>query len=184
MKKGYNFEKPVPITGIGFSWLTYKNEDFLSKGHFTLEQWHKIIYDIDDMVQWGEFLERYKKFCTCYVLYPSHETEPIAMCYLLAEDGLYEEYGYGEVVSVHGGGWKKDMRSQYLYARAWISLVHHLHLSGCKVLTNVKNDNVKAKHLVEGTGFRLNEMDLYEYHPEYNKFQYLISTSPEKEFGK
>lgn len=171
MTKGYNFEKPVPILGTGFSWCPYNNEDLLSENHFTIDQWHKIIYDIDAMDQWREFLDQYKRVCSCYVLYPTHQAEPIAMCYVLAEDGLYEEVGYGEVVSVHGGGWKKDMRSQYLYARAWIRIVHYLHLSGCKVLTNVKNDNVNAKHLVEGTGFRLNEMDLYEYHSELDKFK-------------
>lgn len=170
MRKGYSFEKPVPIQGIGFSWCPYKGEDFLSEGRFTLDQWHKIIYDIDDMGQWRTFLEKYKSVTNCYALYPSGESEPIAMCYLLAEDGMYEDFQPGEVVSVHGGGWKNDFHSKYLYAKSWIRIVHYLHSLGCKVLTNVKEDNLNTKHLVEGTGFRLNELGLYEYYPMKDKF--------------
>ncbi len=171
MTTGYNFEKPIPINGIGFSWRPYNNEDLLSDSHFTIDQWHKIIYDIDDMVQWRDFLDRYRRVCSCYVLYPTHQAEPIAMCYLLAEDGLYDRFSNGEVISVHGGGWKNDTPSRYLYARAWIRIVHYLHQSGCKVLTNVKDDNSDARHLVSGTGFRLNKLGLYEYHPARDRFK-------------
>lgn len=101
-----------------------------------------------------------------------NETKTIGMCYLLDEHGLYDEFSYGEVVSVHGGDWRNDLRSLSLYARAWIGIVHYLPSLGCKVLTNVKNDNVRAKHLLEDTGFRLNEMELYEYHSEQDKHQY------------
>ncbi|MDE6538395.1 MAG: hypothetical protein K2M13_10250 [Muribaculaceae bacterium] len=171
MKRGYDFEKPVPITGIGFSWLPYNNEDLLSDGFFTIDEWHKIIYDIDNMVQWQEFLERYRRVCTCYVLYSTHSIEPIAICYLLAEDGLYENYCNGEVISVHGGGWKNDFRSRYLYARAWMRIVHYLDGLGCKVLTNVKADNFAATRLVTGSGFSINELGLFEYHSDKDMFK-------------
>ncbi len=170
MTRGFNFQKPLPIPGRGFLWLPFNGENLITPDRFTLEQWHRIVYDIDDNEQWKAFLKRYRDFLACYVLYPDGATEPIAMCYLLAEHALYDGYMPGSVVSVHGGGWNNDTRSKLLYAKSWITLIHNLASIGCKVLTNVKDDNTSAKHLVTKTGFRLNELDLYEYHPDKDPF--------------
>lgn len=170
MTSGYQFEKPLPIYGRGFAWRPYKDESLISNDRFCLEQWHRIVYDIDSDRQWREFLKEYSHLCCCYVLYPDGSDEPIAMCYVLGEHALYEDAAPGSVVSVHGGGWKNDMGSKLMYAKSWITIVHHLVSLGCRVLTNVKEDNPPAVHLVTKTGFRPNKEGDYEYCATYDSF--------------
>lgn len=170
MKDGYQFSQLLPILGRGFAWLPYQGESLISKERFSLDLWHKIVYDIDNDEQWKSFLKRYHDYCACYILYANGTKEPIAMCYILAEHLMYDDLKSGSVVSIHGGGWKSDFGCKFLYAKSWITLVHHLFSLGCKVLTNVKDDNLSALHLISKTGFRLNEIGMYEYYPETDLF--------------
>ncbi len=165
MSLGYQFSDPLPISGRGFVWLPYSGESLISPERFALEVWHRIVSDIDSDEQWREFLVRYRHVCSCYVLYPNDMTEPIAMCYILGEHAMYDDAAPGTVVSAHGGGWRTDLGSKLLHARAWVAMVRHLASLGCTVLTSVKDDNLPARHLVTKTGFALNDIGMYEYDP-------------------
>ena len=162
MSQGFSFANPLPIIGRGFVWKLYQGEDFLAPGRFSIEQWNRIVTDIYTMEQWQSFLKEFSDYCTCYVLYKDGDETPLAMSYVMAEHGRYDNYKHGEVVSAHGGGWFNDFGHKYLYAKSWLCLVNYLSDLGCKVLTNATEDNRSALHLIKNTGFHQNNDGMYE----------------------
>lgn len=168
---GFDFIHPRPIHGRGFIWKPYNGEDFFSKKRFTLDQWHNILGGINNKKEFDKYLYKYRNILSCYVLFKIESSVPIAMCLILEENGWFDNCFPGEVVSVHGGGWNRDASSQYLYAKAWIRIIHYLYELKCRVLTDFNQNNRPAKHLIEGTGFLYNdEINMYEYSPLNDKF--------------
>lgn len=169
--KGFDFSKLQSIEGQVFVWRPYNNENFISSQGFTITQWRNILSGIDTQIAFNKYLEKYKQILSCMVLYKKVESEPIGMCLLLEENGWWDNCFPGEVISVHGGGWHQDAANKFIYAKAWLTIVHYLHGLGCRVLTNFDMLNKPAGKLILGTGFIYNEeINMYEYSPKNDKF--------------
>ena len=163
--RGFQFDRPPSQIGPRdgrFIWRLYSGEDLLAPGRFSLENWHKIVSDIDTMGEWRDFLDEYSSYSTCYVLYRTEDMNPIAMSWILAEHGQFDDCERGMAVSVHGGGWSDRFADRYYYARGWMVMVKYLSSSGCRVFTSVENDNTPTLHLVGNTGVELSCFGMYE----------------------
>lgn len=162
---GFNFDRPPCHIGPRdgrFIWRLYSGEDLLAPGRFSLENWHKIVSDIDTMDEWRDFLDEYSSYSTCYVLYRTGDMTPIAMSWILAEHGQFDDCERGMAVSVHGGGWSDNFIDKNYYAKGWMVMTDYLSSLGCRVFTNVENNNPSALHLIKRTGFELSCFDMYE----------------------
>lgn len=168
----YDFTKPVPIEGAGFIWNPYTTEDFFNSNCFSLDEWRNILDIKNCRIEFEEYMEKYKNILKCFVLYKnSSPSTPTGMCLLLDETGWFDNLQPWKVISVHGGGWFKDAANKFVYAKAWISMVHFLNALGCKVLTNFNENNLAAKHLILNTGFSKNKhLEMYEYNKELDRF--------------
>lgn len=155
--KGFPFDCPPSHVGerdSRFIWKLYSGEDLLAPGRFTLDNWHKIVHDIYTTDGWRHFLKEYSSYSTCYVMYRTADECPIAMCWILAEHGMFDDCERGMAVSVHGGGWSDSFIDRHHYAKGWMLMIHYLSSLGCRVFTTVDANNAPARHLVENTGFR------------------------------
>ena len=169
----YDFTIPVPIEGTGFVWNPYTSEDFFNPNCFSLNEWHNILDKINSRHEFEEYIEKYKNILMCFLLYKrSSPATPTGMCLLLDETGWYDNLPPWKVISVHGGGWYKDASNRFIYAKAWIHMVHFFNALGCKVLTDFNENNHPAKHLILNTGFTKNkDIAMYEYHKELDRFK-------------
>lgn len=163
--RGFQFDCPPCYIGSKdsrFIWKIYNGEDLLAPDAFSLENWHRIVPDIDSIEEWKLFLNEYSSYSTCYVMYRTQDVKPIAMCWILAEHGQFDNCRKGMAVSVHGGGWSDNFFDRYCYARGWILVIRYLSALGCRVFSNVENDNPTALHLIKKTGFKMSCYGMYE----------------------
>ena len=123
-------------------WEPYHKDIHLCD-RFSVEQWHQIAGDIKSDVEWAEFVGRYVNSVQCWVLKNRATNHPIAFVY------LFNEEGYWEKVSIHGGGWEKPL----LYFRGYILMLQHLLRQGIKVRTNCSLSNIAAIRFDRSVGF-------------------------------
>ena len=123
-------------------WEPYHKDDHLCD-RFSVEQWKQIAGDIKSDTEWGEFVGRYVNSIQCWVLKNRATNHPIAFVY------LFNEEGYWEKVSIHGGGWEKPL----LYYRGYILMLQHLLEQGIKVRTYCNISNLAAIRFDRSVGF-------------------------------
>ncbi len=123
-------------------WEPYHKDIHLCD-RFSVEQWNQIAGDIKSDVEWGEFVGRYVNSVQCWILKNRATNHPIAFVY------LFNEEGYWEKVSIHGGGWEKPL----LYYRGYILMLQHLLEQGIKVRTYCSLSNIAAIRFDRSVGF-------------------------------
>lgn len=125
-------------------WDSYNNEFVCNR--FSIDEWHKMVCDIDTEIEWQTFLSDYSDFVKCYMLKKNNTNEAIGFVY------LYRELPSSKVVSVHGGIWDSKT-SSFLAYRAIFLLIEHLLSKGIKVRTSCLIENKRAYHFLKGVGF-------------------------------
>ena len=123
-------------------WEPYPKDVHLCD-RFSVEQWKQIAGDIKSDTEWGEFVGRYVNSVQCWILKNRATNHPIAFVY------LFNEEGYWEKVSIHGGGWEKPL----LYYRGYILMLQHLLEQGIKVRTYCSLSNTAAIRFDRSVGF-------------------------------
>lgn len=123
-------------------WEPYHKDIHLCD-RFSVEQWEQIAGDIHSDIEWANFVERYVNSIQCWVLKNRATNHPIAFVY------LFNEEGYWEKVSIHGGGWEKPL----LYYRGYILMLQHLLGQGIKVKTYCSLSNIAAIRFDRSVGF-------------------------------
>lgn len=93
--------------------------------------------------EWAEFVGRYVNSVQCWVLKNRATNLPIAFVY------LFNEEGYWEKVSIHGGGWESPL----MYYRGYILMLKHLLEQGIKVRTYCNLSNRAAIRFDRSVGF-------------------------------
>ena len=137
-------------------WKIYRAEKLCTM--FPLYEWHQIVADIDNDTDWANFLTEYGEFVKCFVLYHRKDNNPIAFAYILQEDE------YGNIVSLHGGGWNKSIMHTLLYYRGMVRLVETLLNNGHKVRTACTIENDRAYRFIKSIGFvNYRNSDTYRY---------------------
>lgn len=126
-------------------WDYYYKETICDK--FSLEEWHKIVSDIDSEEDWQSFLSDYRDFVTCYILRQVGCKEPIGFVY------LYKESTTNKILSIHGGGWGKSMHLSLLYFRGFVVFIENLLDKGIKVRTSCFVGNDRALRFLTSIGF-------------------------------
>ena len=110
---------------------------------FSVEQWKQIAGDIKSDAEWAEFVGRYVNSVQCWVLKNRATNLPIAFVY------LFNEEGYWEKVSIHGGGWESPL----MYYRGFMLIIKHMLDHGMKVRTYCQLSNPRAIRFVRSVGF-------------------------------
>lgn len=123
-------------------WEPYHKDIHLCD-RFSVEQWEQIARDIHSDIEWANFVERYVNSIQCWVLKNRATNHPIAFVY------LFNEEGYWEKVSIHGGGWEQPL----LYYRGYMLMLQHLLGQGIKVKTYCSLSNVAAIRFDRSVGF-------------------------------
>ena len=123
-------------------WEPYTRAEVLY-GRFSLEQWSNIAGDIKSDAEWAEFVGRYVNSVQCWVLKNRETNLSIAFVY------LFNEEGYWEKVSIHGGGWESPL----MYYRGYILMLQHLLEQGIKVRTYCNLSNRAAIRFDTSVGF-------------------------------
>jgi hypothetical protein len=122
-------------------WVPYDKGELLC-GRYSLTDWHYVVHDIDSDEEWANFLSE-STIVRCYVLKLCSSNESIAFVYIIQED--FD----GEVVSIHGGGWKTPL----MYYRGYILMIKHLLDKGLKVRTYCQLSNPAAIRFSRSVGF-------------------------------
>lgn len=130
-----------PLSDGTIKWVPYCRGEIVCK-RYSLDDWHKIVHDIDSDEEWADFLEE-SFFVKCYVLKHCSNNESIAFAYVMQEN--YE----GTIVSIHGGGWG----SSSLHFRGYILMLKHLLEKGLKVRTYCHLTNTTAIRFDRSVGF-------------------------------
>lgn len=110
---------------------------------FSNEQWMQIAGDIKSDDEWADFVGHYVHSVKCWILKIRITNQPIAFIY------LFNEEGYWQKVSIHGGGWEKPL----MYYRGYILMLKHLLEQGIKVRTYCKVSNLAAIRFDRSVGF-------------------------------
>lgn len=126
-------------------WDSYNNEYVCNR--FSIDEWHKMVCDIDTETEWQYFVSEYSDFVKCYILRKIGCNEAIAFVY------LYKESITNKVVSIHGGGWGKSVHLSLLFYRGLIVMVDYLLLQGIKVRTSCLVENERAYRFLKSMGF-------------------------------
>lgn len=130
---------------IGDSFVVWEpyHKDINLCDRFSVEQWGQIAGDIHSDIEWANFVERYVNSVKCWVLKNRATNHPIAFVY------LFNEEGYWEKVSIHGGGWESPL----MYYRGYILMLKHLLEKGIKVRTYCNKYNRTAIRFDKSVGF-------------------------------
>ena len=123
-------------------WEPYHKDIHLCD-RFSVEQWKQIAGDIKSDTEWGEFVGRYVNSVQCWILKNRATNHPIAFVY------IFNEEGYWEKVSIHGGGWENPL----MYYRGYILMLQHLLGQGIKVRTYCSLSNIAAIRFDRSVGF-------------------------------
>ena len=127
------------------SWIKYSEDDILCE-HFSLKEWHFIVSDIDSDKDWSELLKN-NLLINCYILKECSKNEAIAFLY------TKHESLNGEIMSLHGGGWKKSFSNTLLFYRGFILMIEFLLNKKIKVRTSCTLDNIVAYRFIKSVGF-------------------------------
>ncbi len=138
------FSMNIITDGI-VEWHKYTGEERVCS-RFTLEEWHLAVSDVDTDKEWEDILQN-SSYVNCYILKLRKNDEAIGFAYTKQEDNK------GRILSIHGGGWEKSMRSSFLYYRGLIVLVSTLQRKGIKVQTSCLNENGRALRFLRSIGF-------------------------------
>ena len=112
---------------------------------FSLEDWHKIVHDLDGDQPWASFLERYPRYYRCYVLRRKQDNESLGFVFIINEDLKWK------TVSIHGGAaFGSSVFERY---RGFILMISSLLGAGIKVRTAYSSDNVNAMKFNKSIGF-------------------------------
>lgn len=125
-------------------WDSYNNEFVCNR--FSIDEWHKMVCDIDTEDEWQSFLSDFSEFVKCYILKKNDTNEAIGFVY------LYKESLSSKVVSIHGGIWDSKASALLAY-RAIFVLIEHLFNEGMKVRTSCLIENKPASRFIRGIGF-------------------------------
>lgn len=130
---------------IGDSFVVWESyhKDINLCDRFSAEQWSNIAGDIKSDTEWAEFVGRYVNSVQCWVLKKRATNLPIAFVY------IFNEEGYWEKVSIHGGGWESPL----MYYRGYILMLQHLLELGIKVRTYCNLSNRAAIRFDTSVGF-------------------------------
>ena len=126
-------------------WEVFSNEKLCE--HFPLEEWKLMVSDIESDKEWSTFLNDYRDFIKCYVLYIRKTEQKIGFVYLYNESKLFN------VVSVHGGGWGKGTKMSLMYYRGLLLMIEYLLNQGRKVRTSCFVGNDRALRFLTSIGF-------------------------------
>lgn len=137
-------------TSTQYYWENYSSEDHLCS-HFIFEDWHKAVEDINTDEGWTNLLNTYPQFIRCIILKDKRNDETIAFVYLLYEDE--------QVVSLHGAGCVKSIRTTLIYYVAFIELIEKLLSQGIKVRTKCLKENLVANRFDKSIGFKIYRKD-------------------------
>ena len=122
-------------------WVPYSRDEIVCN-RYPLDVWHKAVHDIHSDEDWANFLEG-STIVKCYILKLCNNNESIAFLYTLQENIK------GDIVSVHGGGWKYSL----MYHRGYMLMLKNLLDRGLKVRTYCQLDNPKAIRFSRSVGF-------------------------------
>lgn len=125
-------------------WDSYNNEFVCNR--FSIDEWHKMVCDIDTEDEWQSFLSDFSEFVKCYILKKNDTNEAIGFVY------LYKESPSSQVVSIHGGIWDSKTSALLAY-RAIFVLIEQLFREGIKVRTSCLIENKPASRFIRGIGF-------------------------------
>ena len=125
-------------------WDSYNNEFVCNR--FSIDEWHKMVCDIDTEDEWQSFLSDFSELVKCYILKKNDTNEAIGFVY------LYKESSSSKVVSIHGGIWDSKTSALLAY-RAIFVLIEHLFNEGMKVRTSCLIENKPASRFIRGIGF-------------------------------
>lgn len=122
-------------------WVSFSKDEVIC-GHFTLEDWHQAVHDIDSDEEWAFFLSE-SIIVKCYVLKLCLDDKSIGFVYTIQEDLQ------GKIYSIHGGGWKNPL----MYYRGYILMIKHLLDQELKVRTYCLRSNLAAIRFSRSVGF-------------------------------
>lgn len=128
--------------------------------HFSLDEWHKIVCDINTEKEWMKFVLQCQGHVFPYIVSRRHENVSIGFFFLLREEGK------GIVVSIHGGGWLKSVEATLLYYRSICELIDILLTNRIKVHTSCLRNNKTASRFIRSIGF-INYKDTANKHLFY-----------------
>ena len=114
---------------------------------FTPYDWHQMAADIDTPQQWESLLENYKQYVHCYVLYRVSDHRPMGFVFLMQEDER------GTYLSIHGGGWERQINPAVLYMRGFRLIVSELLRRKFRILSRCNASNRAAEKFLRGAGF-------------------------------
>ena len=96
-------------------WELYRGEALCDR--FPIDQWRLMVTEIETDKEWRDFVDKYKDFVRCYILRSVTDNEEVAFVY------LYNESGNFDIVSIHGGGWDRSIKSTMYYYRGLILMI-------------------------------------------------------------
>ena len=126
-------------------WELYRGEALCDR--FPIDQWRLMVTEIETDKEWRDFVDKYKDFVRCYILRSVSDNEEVAFVY------LYNESGNFDIVSIHGGGWDRSIKSTMYYYRGLILMISSLIAEGRKVRTSCYIDNIRAFRFLRSVGF-------------------------------
>lgn len=142
------------------SWRKFRKESLIEK--FSVEDWHKILSDIDKQEEFNELL---KYDCVkCFVAYHTQREEPFAFVFTCT---------VGDKIFVHGGGWTaNNTLNNYT---ALIILLERFFKKGLKVRTSCLVGNDKAFRFLHSVGF-IKYYSSSAYHYMWLPYKRFVST--------
>ena len=115
-------------------WELYRGESLCDR--FPIDQWRLMVTEIETDNEWRD-----------YILRSVTDNEEVAFVY------LYNESGNFDIVSIHGGGWDRSIKSTMYYYRGLILMISSLIAEGRKVRTSCYIDNIRAFRFLRSVGF-------------------------------
>lgn len=138
---------PYPAVSDGVVELRAYSGQLDIVSQFTPYDWHQMAADIDTPQQWESFLENYKQYVHCYVLYRVSDHRPMGFVFLMQEDER------GTYLSIHGGGWERQINPAVLYMRGFRLIVGELLRRKFRILSRCNASNRAAEKFLRGAGF-------------------------------
>lgn len=142
-----DYTLPYPAVSDGVVELRAYSGQLDIVSQFTPYDWHQMAADIDTPQQWESLLENYKQYVHCYVLYRVSDQRPMGFVFLMQEDER------GTYLSIHGGGWERQINPAVLYMRGFRLIVGELLRRKFRILSRCNASNRAAEKFLRGAGF-------------------------------
>ena len=142
-----DYTLPYPAVSDGVVELRAYSGQLDIVSQFTPYDWHQMAADIDTPQQWESLLEHYKQYVHCYVLYRVSDHRPMGFVFLMQEDER------GTYLSIHGGGWERQINPAVLYMRGFRLIVGELLRRKFRILSRCNASNRAAEKFLRGAGF-------------------------------